>query len=100
MKSNSKIFIIIIPIIILIASFLYDNVIMIVGRNNYRMVTENIIKDVLTNSYADKVGMVIKSYEEKGLETEQLDVRYEDNILFLCNKIGSFSIFPSISDTF
>ena len=84
-KTNGTMFFILIPIFVIIASFVYDNVLMVVAKKNYRLATDTIIKDVLTNSYYDKADMVKKFYEDKNLEIEQLDVVYEDDILYIYN---------------
>ncbi len=91
-KSGGKIFFILIPIFIVIASFLYDNIIMVTSRKKYRLDTELIIKDVLTNSYYEKEEMVKQFYEDKNLETEQLNVKYEDDVLYIYN-IHTFPAF-------
>lgn len=84
-KSGGTIFFILIPLFIIIAAFIYDNVIMVVAKKNYRLATESIIKDVLTNSYNNKTEMVEKFYQDKNLETDQLNVKYEDNVLYIYN---------------
>ena len=43
------------------------------------------MKDVLTNSYTNKEEMVKKLYEDKKLETEQLNVNYQDGVLYVYN---------------
>ena len=84
-NSKAKIFIVLIPLFIIIAAFIYDNVLMSVQQKKYRIDTENIIKDVLTNSYSEKEDIVKRLYEEKKLEVEQLNVRYENDILYIYN---------------
>ncbi len=79
------IFFILIPIFLIIAAFIYDSVIKSATEKNYRKTTENIIKDVLSNSYNDKAEWVKKLYEEKNLETKQLNVTYQNDILYVYN---------------
>ena len=84
-SNNGVIFFILIPLFIIIAAFIYDNIIKIVSDKNYIRTTESIIKDVLTNSYSNKEEMVKKLYEDKKLETEQLNVTYKDDVLYVYN---------------
>ncbi len=84
-KSGSGVFFILIPLFIVIAAFIYDNVLMVIAKKNYRLATESIIKDVLSNSYNNKTEMVEKFYQDKKLETEQLNTTYEDNVLYIYN---------------
>lgn len=84
-KGNGAIFFILIPLFIIIAAFIYDNVVRVVSDKNYIKTTESIMKDVLTNSYNNKEEMVKKLYEDKKLETEQLNVTYQDEILYVYN---------------
>ena len=83
--NNGAIFFILIPLFIIIAAFIYDNVVRIVSDKNYIKTTETIMKDVLTNSYTNKEEMVKKLYEDKKLETEQLNVNYQDGVLYVYN---------------
>ncbi len=91
-KNNSKVFYILIPLLFIIAAFFYDNILIIGQKKYYQKETEAIIKDVLTNSYNNKEEMVKKLYEEKNLETIQLNTRYENNILYVYNN-HTFSAF-------
>ena len=92
-KSGGKIFIIIIPLVMIVASIIYDNAIMAGTAKKYRMDSENIIKEVLTNSYADseKANMVGRLYEDKDYETTQLAASYTDETLYVYN----VHIYPS-----
>ncbi len=78
-------FIIVLPIIVLVMAFLYDNALMMFSNNKYREVSKSIIKDVLTNSYTDKEKTVKSLYEKNHYETEQLNVEYNGNILSIYN---------------
>ena len=90
--NNGAIFFILIPLFIIIAAFIYDNVVKIVSDKNYIKTTETIMKDVLTNSYTNKEEMVKKLYEDKKLETEQLNVNYQDGVLYVYN-VHSYTAF-------
>ena len=89
---SSAIFIIIIPIIILALAFLYDNAMMIVTTNRLKLVTKDIIKEVLVNSYADKESIVKDLFEENKYETEQLSVEYDGTTI----KVYNIHSYPSI----
>lgn len=86
-KSNGKAFLILIPLAMIIISFLYENVIIIGTEKKYHLDSENIIKEVLSNSYDDseKAINIERLYNEKGYETEQLTVRYENNNMYVYN---------------
>jgi hypothetical protein len=89
---SSIVFIILIPIIFIILAFIYDNALIIIENNRYKAMTNSIIKDVLTNSYYDKAEEVKNLYEENNYETDQLDARYEDDILYVYN-VHSYNSF-------
>ena len=91
-KSNGYIFFILIPIFMLIASFIYDNAIKVGIEKKYYSDSENIIKEVLTNSYPNKEEIVKNLYEDKNLEIEQLNVTYKNNIIYVYN-VHSYSAF-------
>ena len=59
--NNGAIFFILIPLFIIIAAFIYDNVVRIVSDKNYIKTTETIMKDVLTNSYTNKEEMAFET---------------------------------------
>ena len=84
-KSNGIVFILLIPIIFIILAFAYDNIMIIIENKGYEEITNSIIKEALTNSYSDKEARVKQAFEEKKLETEQLSVSYEDNVLYVYN---------------
>ena len=87
LNKNGKgaVFIILIPIIFVIAAFLYDNFMMVSNNKTYREVTESIIKDVFEYNYDDKEYQIRKAYEEYKYDTSQLAVNYEDGVLTLYN---------------
>ena len=94
--TNGKIFIIIIPIFMIIAAFIYDNIIKIAAEKKYYNDSVAIIKDVLTNSYPNKEDIVKERFEEKNLEIEQLNVKYENNILYTYNVHSYHAFFGRI----
>ena len=88
---SSAIFIIVIPLIILGLAIIYDNAMRVVTQNRYNDITNMIAKEVLENSYADKEQTVKDLYEKNKYETDQLDVKYDDEILTIYN----VHVFPS-----
>ena len=84
-KSNSYIFIILIPLFFIIVAFLYDNILMISSNKAYMETSKSIIEDVLINSYYDKETEVKKLYEDKKLETNQLNVIYDGEKITVYN---------------
>ena len=95
-KSNGYIFFILIPIFMLIASFIYDNAVKVGIEKKYHNDSENIIKEVLTNSYPNKEEIVKNFYEDKNLEIEQLNVTYKNDILYVYNVHAYYAFFGRI----
>ena len=98
MNRNGKgaIFIIIIPIIFAILAFLYDNILMITTSKAYREVTDLIINDVLSNSYTNKEEEVKRLFEEKNMETDQLNVNFDGEYLTVYNVHSYPSFFGTV----
>lgn len=100
MKNNhgqsGALFIIIIPIIFIVLAFIYDNVMIIITNNKYNLVSKEIVKEVLTNSYNDKAEEVKKLYEKNNYEIDMLVVSYEDEVLKVYNSHSYPSFFGNV----
>lgn len=100
MKNNhgqsGALFIIIIPIIFIVLAFIYDNVMIIITNNKYNLVSKEIVKEVLTNSYNDKAEEVKKLYEKNNYEIDMLVVSYENEVLKVYNSHSYPSFFGNV----
>ena len=95
-KSNSKIFFILIPIFIVVLSFLFDIGSQIVQDKRLEIVTKDIIKDSLTTNVNDYYKKAKEIYEDKKIKTELLEVIYENNTLIIRNSHSYPTLFGRI----
>lgn len=93
---STIIFIIIIPLLLLVLAFIFDNAMIIVENNRFNSVTKTIIKDVLTNSYSDKEEKVKELYEKNKYETDLLETGYDGSNLTVYNSHSYSSFFGKL----
>ena len=84
-NKGSAAFIIIIPILIVLLAFLYDNILMITNNKAYKEITNSIVKEAVSNNYTDMEGFIKQEYNDKKLETDQLRVTYDNGVLTVYN---------------
>ena len=97
-KSGAKIFWFVIPVVMIIISFLYDNAIMAGTAKKYHMDSEAIIEEVMGNSFEESAmpEMIEKYYLDKGYEIDQLNARLEDGVLYVYNVHSYPSFFAQL----
>ncbi len=93
---SGALFIVLIPIIFIVLAFVYDNVMIIIANNRYNLVSKEIAKEVLTNSYADKVTEVKNLYEKNKYDTDMLNASYDGTTLKIYNSHSYPSFFGNV----
>lgn|SRR5574344_766864 len=93
---STVIFIILIPIILLVLAFIFDNGMIIVENTRFKSTSKTIIKDLLTNSYTNYADEAKKMYEKNKFETDLLDVKYDNGYLTIYNSHSYNSFFGKI----
>lgn len=91
-KQNAGLFFIIFPIALLFLAVMFDNIMILVESKRLEITTKNIIKDALTSNVNDYQAKVKEEYEKQKITTSQLEVMYENDILFIYNtqRVTSF----------
>ena len=102
MNKNDKgsiIFILLIPIFLIISLVVIDTLINYTVEKNYKRVTENIIKDIITDEeiyYDEYYEKIKKLYELEGYETEMLIVDANEYDFYLENEHKYHGLFSSL----
>ena len=83
--SGEKKFILIIPIIIIVMTIVYDNVLLMVNEKRFKKDSEEIVYTVMENKYEDKEKMIRMFYEEKNYQADDLTVEERFDHLYVYN---------------
>jgi len=104
MNNNGKsniIFIILIPLFFILSLFIVDTFVSYNQNRKYKAITENIVKDVMSNDklYEDEYYKKIKRlYEINGYETDSLIVDANENSIRIDNEHSYFGIISSLTN--
>ena len=104
MKSNGKsniIFLILIPIFLIISLIIVDTFVSYAENKKYRGITENIIKDVMSNEELyeeDYYNEIKRLYELNNYETDSLVVDGDSYSLRIDNEHSYFGIISSLTN--
>lgn len=99
-KTNAS-FLALIPLFFVISLIIVDTLFSYVENKRFKNITENIIKEVMTNeeiSIEDYKEEIKKSYERNGYETDMLIVETNDYDVYIENEHYYFGIFSSFSN--
>ena len=83
--SGEKKFILIIPIIIIVMTILYDNISLMANEKRFNKDSIDIVYSVMENKYEDKERMIKMFYEEKNYQVEDLTVEEKFDHLYVYN---------------
>ncbi len=95
-KRNTKIFIILIPLFILIGAFIFDESIKIVESKRLEITTKSIIKNILTTNIRDYHNTVKTEYEKKKIKADRLVVDADYGSMYIYNVHTFVSFFGKI----
>lgn len=93
---SGAIFIILIPIVFIILAFVYDSAMSVIENKKFKQTTDNILTDVLTNSYSDYEETIKELFEQNGYEIEQLSYDYDGEKITVYNSHTYTSFFGQI----
>lgn len=100
MKNNKgqsgSIFIILVPIIFIVLAFIYDSAMTVIENKKFKQTTDDILTDVLSNSYSDYEGTIKELYEKNGYEIDQLSYDYDGETITIYNSHTYTSFFGQI----
>lgn len=104
MNKNGKsniVFLLLIPIILVLTLIVVDTIISYTNNKSYKKITENIIKEVMSDEtldvqeYSDEIK---KKYERLGYDTEMLVVEANSYDVYVENEYAYFGLFSSFSN--
>ena len=95
-QRKEKSFFILIPIFMLIFSFLFDTVLILVEQNRVKITTNNIVTECFTLNVPDYYEKVKTMYEKQKINTELLEVSFDNDVLLIYNSHSYPSFFGKL----
>lgn len=90
---STVLFVILVPIILLVLAFIFDNGMLLVEKVRLKSTTKVIISELLSKSYTNYEEMAQELYEKNKIDTNMLVVEYENEVLTIYNSHSFTSVF-------